>query len=484
MDHADHLDVNSPDPALAVADLVGGELGRAENRCRSMLDETRQASASDRGIAYGALAVIAYLCGDFTAAQQLATCALDATGSGDRPAATSDASVRALAVPPMVLARHAIGADAHTPLHEHPLPRPHRAAIESLIGQGDPADEPEAFTTSSRPADPRSDLAIGAAAAALLGSAHGTRGVTNEPGRRAERSDRNDWGRRPVGALLDTLRAASAAGHRVSLAVPVSVERAQAVALIATGDLEPASELLDAAERRWRQQHAYTELAEVLVLHAEVAVALGRLPIAAELAAEGYSLAERLGLRAAKARALSLYHPEPGIRDLGRPDERLVLVSDVVGSTRVSTTEGDEAYFDLIMTHHGTVRPLLERHGGKEFSEGGDSLLAWFESPEEALDCAMEILAAVGSGRRSGCDLQVRVSLAGGRPFFREGRPYGSAVHLANRLLPRGAPGQIVVDEATLTLLGPLVPDFDRRTVELDGFGVQAVGFLPAEPAT
>jgi class 3 adenylate cyclase len=65
-----------------------------------------------------------------------------------------------------------------------------------------------------------------------------------------------------------------------------------------------------------------------------------------------------------------------------------VLVTDIVGSTAISSELGDVAYLDLVLRHHTIVRRSLEQHGGHEFSEAGDGLLAWFATTTKALAAA------------------------------------------------------------------------------------------------
>ncbi len=498
MDGPDHLDsVSNPpsseradrrgndDPSLfgptvtlAIAELVNGELDRSAARCRQVLDRSAgdPGAATDGRAARAVLAVIAHLCGDHVLARRLGVSAVASRNPTAAPVrADVDRAVASIAVPALVLAHEATGDHdlGRSMLGVHPLATAHRSALDQLVGPGAAGPRSGAEVEANHRVTGPSDLEIGTAAAALLSRDRWERSIGHDPaaiGAEGPEAIPAVW--------IDTLAAAGAAGHRLSLSVPVSVERAHAVGLALRGERERAAAVLDTAEDRWRRQRAYTELAEVLVLRAEIALALGHRGEAEERASEGYGLANRLGHHAVGARALALHHPSPDGLDLGSADERSVLVSDVAGSTKVSTTAGDEAYVDLIMTHHDTVRPLLERHGGVEFSEGGDSLLAWFESPEDTLDCALAILDAVAVHRRAGCDLHVRLAIAGGRPYFRNGRPYGRAVNLANRLLPTCARGQIVVDEATLARLGPIVDGFASRMIRLDDFGTTAIGFL------
>jgi class 3 adenylate cyclase len=461
----------------ALADLRSGRLDDCQAACLQVLRARSEAGHSDDAeTATGALATVAYLHGDFMRASALG----DATIVRSITAGTM--------VPPPAVAATAF---AHLALG-------HRDRAFDAIGSGKAgaAGAPDQLletlflmlderqtsdsTADRSPTDPRrvvhvaaweSDLAVGAAAARLLSTGPGPDDAT-----------KGHLGR-PATAMavaeLSLLRAAVAEGARMSASLPVSLERAIAVGLCRAGDHDEAAAVLAAAEGFWRGRHAYTEVAKILLRLAELNALRGDRETAKRQASEAYALTERLGMHHDKATALALHHATtPAGWELGASNERVVLMSDVVGSTRVSTTHGDEAYYELVMAHHDTVRALLDNNGGTEFSEGGDSLLAWFESPEDALDCALEILQATKGAATSTADLNVRVSLAGGEPFFRDGRPYGSVVNRAARLIRRAEPGQLVVDEPTLTRMSPVVRGFTSYTIDLDEFGPEAIGVL------
>ena len=448
---------------LAIAELVAGELDRCERLCRAE-------PAWDRSLADELSATIAYLRGDFSLATKL-TGGLAAGSVLAEAVLSREASNRSglnrSGLSRAVLDRAGLNEElpdnpAAEILARQRMPFEQRAALATLIGEPTTArfdaDEPAVGPAVSSDTERAADLEAGIAAASILGS-------NPSP--------------TPLASALEVLTDATTKGRRVSLSVPVSLERAIASGQHQLGDHEVAADGLAGIERHWRAQQAYTELAEVLVLAAQLNAKLGRRPLAERQASEAYALAERLGMTAVRNRALALHHPSSsdGV-DLGSPNERLVLMSDVVSSTKVSVVDGDEAYVELIMTHHGTVRRRLVEFGGTEFSEGGDSLFAWFESPEDTLDCALAILDDVANLQPTACGLEIRVSIAGGKPFFRDGRPYGSVVNRASLIVGHADPGTVVVDEATLTRLGPVVGGFASETIDLGHFGQTALGHL------
>jgi class 3 adenylate cyclase len=130
------------------------------------------------------------------------------------------------------------------------------------------------------------------------------------------------------------------------------------------------------------------------------------------------------------------------------------------------------------MEHHGIVRQLLAAYDGTEFSEGGDSLLAWFESTSEAIDCARAIQAQAAARRRIGSNLAIRIGIAGGDPFFSHGRPYGAVVNRAARLATKARPHQIVMDEATANSADTAGRLVQTQVMSLRGMGPVTVGIL------
>ena len=83
--------------------------------------------------------------------------------------------------------------------------------------------------------------------------------------------------------------------------------------------------------------------------------------------------------------------------------------------------------------------------------------------------------------RSSGTELLAKVSLAGGNPYFAEGRPYGLVMNRAARLSGLAAPGEIVVDEAVVAELPDSVSVIGTSTFELRGIGQEDVSTIRAK---
>jgi class 3 adenylate cyclase len=164
-------------------------------------------------------------------------------------------------------------------------------------------------------------------------------------------------------------------------------------------------------------------------------------------------------------------------------DRKVLMLTDVVESTRISVAAGDEAYLQLIEDHDAIVRRQLRNCGGVEVNSTGDGILAWFRSPDAALNCAFAIRSdvQVRNDSTQRAPLAVRIGLAIGRPIERDGRLYGAAVNLTARLCAAAPPGDTLVDadlcrEATgavrFEALGPL---------ELKGFSAPVPAYVAHE---
>lgn len=232
---------------------------------------------------------------------------------------------------------------------------------------------------------------------------------------------------------------------------PVSLHRVLGDGYAALGAAARAADGYRSAIERCGQARAMTELTFALAGLASIddaAVADGERRRAG---AEAYRLASRLGLAgvAESAAAATNGAIDGGAHPIDR-DFRVVLVTDIVGSTPLSVELGDRAYHDVVMHHHRLVRAALAEHGGVEFSEGGDSLFAWFGDRGRAVACAVEIQSRMATARLTGTGCHLKIGLAGGVPFVAEGRPYGAVVNLAARICAAAEADQVLASESVV----------------------------------
>jgi class 3 adenylate cyclase len=145
----------------------------------------------------------------------------------------------------------------------------------------------------------------------------------------------------------------------------------------------------------------------------------------------------------ASGRALGAALHEAGARSLAT-----VLFTDIVDSTARLQLIGDAAWHDLLAAHNARLREQLNIHRGREVKTTGDGLLAIFDSPTRAVQCAAEMTRSVRA-----IGLEIRVGLHTGEVELVGEDVRGIAVHTAARVLALAGPGEVLVSSTTGALL-------------------------------
>jgi len=139
-----------------------------------------------------------------------------------------------------------------------------------------------------------------------------------------------------------------------------------------------------------------------------------------------------------------------GTRTLA-PSSRMlatVLFTDIVGSTEQASALGDRSWKDLLENHDRAVERQLRRYGGLLVKETGDGVLAIFDGPARAVQCAGAVREALQQ-----LGLEIRAGLHTGEIEHRGDDVSGLAVHLAQRVQGRAEPGEILVSRTLVDLV-------------------------------
>lgn len=161
----------------------------------------------------------------------------------------------------------------------------------------------------------------------------------------------------------------------------------------------------------------------------------------------------QLGLAAARgSRACRLHPPYHGPM-AGRKGLRVLLVTDLVGSTELRSGLGEEEAEELRRTHDRLLAEAVEGAGGEVVKGVGDGVLAAFETASGAAEAARAIQAVIAAHARAGGEaLGVRVGLAAGEVSFESGDVFGLPVVAATRLCNEAAGGQILAADIVRSL--------------------------------
>jgi class 3 adenylate cyclase len=162
-----------------------------------------------------------------------------------------------------------------------------------------------------------------------------------------------------------------------------------------------------------------------------------------------------------------------GGADARDPGIRTILFTDIVDSTTLTQSLGDEVALALVGVHDTIVRDALSALGGREVKHTGDGIMASFISAAGAVRCAIQIQRELDKHAKAKPDraLKIRVGAAAGEPVEQHNDLFGSTVQLASRLCTHAQPEQILVSNAIAELcLGKGLQFEDLGEVPLRGF--------------
>ena len=162
---------------------------------------------------------------------------------------------------------------------------------------------------------------------------------------------------------------------------------------------------------------------------------------------------------------MALLHPRPRVAQTPATVVTTVLFTDLVASTAMASTMGDERWSEVLARHHTLIRQHLDQFDGREVKTTGDGFLAVFDDPSRAVECGLRLRATVG-----GLGLELKVGVHTGRCELSEGDIAGIAVHVAARVLQAAAAGEVLVSGTIRdVLLGSEFKFEDRGRHELKG---------------
>jgi class 3 adenylate cyclase len=135
-----------------------------------------------------------------------------------------------------------------------------------------------------------------------------------------------------------------------------------------------------------------------------------------------------------------------------------VLFTDIVGSADKASSLGDRGWKELLEKHHGLVRGLLGRFGGREVDTAGDGFFATFDGPARAIRCATAIADSV---QRFG--LEVRTGIHTGEVETIAGKVGGIAVMIGARIAGIAAASEVLVSATVKDLVAGSGLSFEPR---------------------
>jgi class 3 adenylate cyclase len=156
-----------------------------------------------------------------------------------------------------------------------------------------------------------------------------------------------------------------------------------------------------------------------------------------------------------------------GTRHSSEPDRVLatVLVTDIVGSTRLAASLGDRRWRDLLAEHDEVVRTCVDRHQGRVVRTEGDGVWSTFDGPARAINAARAIVSNLQP-----LGIDVRTGLHTGEVEVVGDGVAGVAVDIGERVAGAAGSGEVLVSSTVKDLVVGSGLSFEPRgEQELEG---------------
>ncbi|MGZ9275861.1 MAG: adenylate/guanylate cyclase domain-containing protein [Candidatus Limnocylindrales bacterium] len=136
------------------------------------------------------------------------------------------------------------------------------------------------------------------------------------------------------------------------------------------------------------------------------------------------------------------------------------LFSDIEGSTRIELALGTGPYRDVRERHRTLLRGAFEAHGGHEQGTEGDSFFVIFRAALDAVAAAADAQRAIaGESWPDDGVVRVRIGLHTGEIETAGSDVIGYAINRTARIAGVAHGGQVLVSDATRSLLADALPD-------------------------
>jgi class 3 adenylate cyclase len=267
---------------------------------------------------------------------------------------------------------------------------------------------------------------------------------------------------RSAAAELERIVDSYKIGGRRAPAFDATVHLAFGRIELAEGDTEGAIRCLQRARDEWKRVGAPYETAQARML---LGVALRRHgdehAATAEIEA-ALATFQRLGAKLDEERANEL---------LGRLQARRTFVfTDIVDSTKLLETLGNEKWRKLLARHDALLRERILESGGEVIKQTGDGFFAAFDNPSAAIEAAVGIQRALDA-EIVAPDVRIGAHTGGAFRTDAELTDYsGEGVHVAARIGAAARAAEILVSRDTLEGVGTAFRLSEPRAERLKGF--------------
>jgi class 3 adenylate cyclase len=128
-----------------------------------------------------------------------------------------------------------------------------------------------------------------------------------------------------------------------------------------------------------------------------------------------------------------------------------ILFTDIERSTEFWDRHGDTAGRLMLDLHNKLMFPVIRHYRGTVTKTIGDSIMASFKSPEDALRAAIGMQQILNKRKQEDedLDIKIRIGMHTGKAIVEKGDVYGDVVNVAARIEKLGRGNDILVTSAT-----------------------------------
>jgi adenylate cyclase len=141
---------------------------------------------------------------------------------------------------------------------------------------------------------------------------------------------------------------------------------------------------------------------------------------------------------------------------MGTDKELAIVFADVVGSTKLYESLGDDAARETVQRCVDCMKEATQEFGGEVIKTMGDEVMSTFPTADEAMNASCQMQQRITSGNFTGQDdvrVAIRIGCHFGHVVVEERDIFGAAVHTANRMTSQAKAGQIITTAGTIEML-------------------------------
>ncbi|MFQ5777808.1 MAG: adenylate/guanylate cyclase domain-containing protein, partial [Terriglobia bacterium] len=136
-----------------------------------------------------------------------------------------------------------------------------------------------------------------------------------------------------------------------------------------------------------------------------------------------------------------------------------VMFTDIAGSTRYFEKHGDVAGLAMVQQVNDALQPWVKKHKGTVVKTIGDSIMAYFKNPVEAVRCSISMQKAIddmninqkAAQKQSVAEeVRVRVALNHGQGLLKDNDVFGDVVNVCSRIEHETEAGRIGVSPSVV----------------------------------